>query len=137
MEEALRQPTETIAQSPAVEPGACREMTPEESALRPMESPVPAAETPPPQPRIALPRFRSHKVVEAAKVVHVDESALILDPGDGRDQFVQPVSEEWVQRHKPRAGGYFVRYSDGYESWSPAEAFEAGYGRLVGASLRP
>ena len=25
------------------------------------------------------------------------------------------------------AGGYYVRYPDGYESWSPAEAFEEGY----------
>ena len=28
---------------------------------------------------------------------------------------------------KHEAGGYYVRYPDGYESWSPAEAFEEGY----------
>lgn len=31
--------------------------------------------------RVPLPRYRSRTVVEAAKIVHVEESALILDPG--------------------------------------------------------
>lgn len=28
---------------------------------------------------------------------------------------------------KGKVGGYYVVYEDGYESWSPAEAFEKGY----------
>lgn len=32
-----------------------------------------------------------------------------------------PVDED------PRRPGYLVRYADGYESWSPKEAFEAAY----------
>lgn len=36
----------------------------------------------------------------------------------------------YVQKHAPKAGGYFVAYEDGYKSWSPAEAFESGYTRL-------
>ena len=31
----------------------------------------------------------------------------------------------------PVIGDYFVRYADGYESWSPRKAFEEGYG-LIG-----
>lgn len=38
--------------------------------------------------------------------------------------------DEYMQKHQPRAGGYFVVYKDGYESWSPAEAFEEGYTRV-------
>ena len=35
--------------------------------------------------------------------------------------------EAYLDKHEPQAGGYYVRYADGYESWSPAEAFENGY----------
>ena len=37
------------------------------------------------------------------------------------------VSREYLFKHKPIAGGYYVRYKDGYESFSPALAFEEGY----------
>ena len=37
------------------------------------------------------------------------------------------VSRQYAVKHDPRAGGYFVVYEDGYESWSPAGVFEAGY----------
>jgi hypothetical protein len=40
------------------------------------------------------------------------------------------VSAEYVMRHKPQVGGYYVVYPDGYKSWSPAEAFESGYTRI-------
>lgn len=40
------------------------------------------------------------------------------------------VSHEWYAKHKPEAGGYFVVYDDGYKSYSPAPAFEAGYSLL-------
>lgn len=35
-----------------------------------------------------------------------------------------------MAKHKPVAGGYFVVYEDGYESFSPAKAFEEGYTRI-------
>jgi len=34
---------------------------------------------------------------------------------------------EFVSKHNPKAGGYYVTYKDGYQSWSPADAFEEGY----------
>ena len=37
------------------------------------------------------------------------------------------VLQPYVEKHAPRVGGYFVRYDDGYESFSPAAAFEGGY----------
>ena len=40
------------------------------------------------------------------------------------------VTRAFMARHQPEVGGYFVRYEDGYESFSPAAAFESGYTRL-------
>jgi hypothetical protein len=40
------------------------------------------------------------------------------------------VSDEYASKHNPDAGGYYVRYADGYESFSPAQAFEEGYTRI-------
>jgi hypothetical protein len=37
------------------------------------------------------------------------------------------VSAEYLAKHKPEIGGYFVVYDDGYKSFSPAKAFEEGY----------
>ncbi len=37
------------------------------------------------------------------------------------------VEREYVRKHEPQAGGYYVVYQDGYKSWSPADAFEEGY----------
>jgi hypothetical protein len=40
------------------------------------------------------------------------------------------VDGAYLLKHDPRPGGYFVEYADGYRSFSPAEAFEAGYTRI-------
>jgi len=40
------------------------------------------------------------------------------------------ISSEWADKHTPAAGGYFVVYDDGYQSYSPAKAFEEGYTRI-------
>lgn len=70
--------------------------------------------------------YKSHKVVQAAKIlelsVHGDGGVLRLDDGVN-----QHVSLDWLTKHVPEEGGYFVRYPDGYESYSPAEPFESGY----------
>jgi hypothetical protein len=88
----------------------------------------PVSETTP-----ALPRYRSHKIVEAAKildVIHYSSSAIADGWGgvlrlDGFGSW--RVQAEYVAKHDPKEGGYYVRYADGYESFSPAEAFEEGY----------
>lgn len=41
-----------------------------------------------------------------------------------------PLTPEYVAKHKPEVGGYYVVYEDGYKSFSPASAFESGYTRL-------
>jgi len=37
------------------------------------------------------------------------------------------VAGDYVKKHSPLPGGYYVLYEDGYESYSPAKAFEDGY----------
>lgn len=41
------------------------------------------------------------------------------------------VEAAYLEKHKPVVGGYFVVYDDGYQSFSPAFAFEAGYERII------
>lgn len=76
-----------------------------------------------------LPAYRSHKTVHALKITEVHQPDGAGTPGslhfDGWSPRV--MTAEWMTKHAPQAGGYWVRYEDGYESWSPAEAFEKGY----------
>ena len=57
-----------------------------------------------------------------------DGSATITPEEDGYAPF--KVDCDYVRKHQPKAGGYFVVYKDGYKSWSPAEAFEDGYTKI-------
>lgn len=86
-------------------------------------------------------KFKSHKVVEAAKIARIS----LRERGSDWDLWLifedtsyVVVPRNWADRHAPRpeeleslVGGYLVRYLDGYTSWSPAEAFEEGYTSLV------
>jgi hypothetical protein len=74
-----------------------------------------------------LPKYRSHKEVWALKIkdIKIVEGVTILYPEEtGYKAFA--VSAEYVEKHEPKVGGYFVRYENGHESFSPAEPFEAG-----------
>lgn len=82
-------------------------------------------------------RYTSHKEVDAAKIKAVGElktdtqTRTLAIEGE-----VMQVNEDWYQKHsdqgtKDLVGGYFVRYADGYGSWSPAEAFESGYKEIT------
>ena len=85
-----------------------------------------------------MPKYRSHKEVWALKILEVrndtpsnqddDGSRTIVPADEGFAPF--RVEREYVQKHNPEAGGYYVVYQDGYISWSPAEAFESGYTRI-------
>lgn len=92
----------------------------------------------------SLPRWQCHKVVEAFKIddirkkvrnivtdIEMLSGAVLLGFG-----YEVEVSGAYMQKHSPQLGGYYVRYEDGYESYSPAEAFESGYTRIdEGAGL--
>jgi hypothetical protein len=79
-----------------------------------------------------LPSYKCHKIVDADKItniVDVGESAYhILTETAGVPP--QKVSAAWIEKHHPKVGGYFVEYEDGYQSYSPARAFEEGYTKV-------
>jgi len=72
-------------------------------------------------------RYKSHKEVEAFKITEI----IPVDGVDtfrlGGDDCSVMVLAEYARKHKPEVGGYYVRYADGYESYSPGKAFEDGY----------
>jgi len=90
-----------------------------------------------------MPRYQSHKQVWALIILafefdadkacetnrETDGSATITPAEPGYARF--KVGADYVSKHDPKAGGYYVVYDDGYKSWSPAEAFESGYTRVV------
>lgn len=76
-------------------------------------------------------QYRCHKVVEAAQIKKVRQNAngtgtILTVDGDQIE-----VTDKYMAKHAPQKDGYFVRYEDGYESWSPQEAFESGYSEIV------
>lgn len=83
-----------------------------------------------------MPRYVSHKHVWALKIKDIekrdnnpDTYSYWLVPDDaGYAPFV--LSREYMAKHMPTVGGYYVVYKDGYKSFSPAQAFEEGYTRV-------
>lgn len=85
-----------------------------------------------------LAQYRCHKEVHAGEITYIEPSdandpasTMILHVRDSNGGVVEKeVTAGWMQKHTPQVGGYFVTYADGYESYSPAEAFNDGYTRL-------
>lgn len=89
-----------------------------------------------------MPKYKCHKEVHALKIAIIeldsvkaqasyretDGSAIITPADSGYAPF--RVEHDYVRKHNPAAGGYYVVYADGYKSYSPAEAFEPGYTRI-------
>ena len=83
-----------------------------------------------------MPKYQCHKKVWALKIKDVTYdrpplegvprgNATITPEDEGYEPFV--VDEVWAMKNRPQPGGYYVAYEDGYKSYSPAPAFEAGY----------
>lgn len=78
-----------------------------------------------------LPLYQCHKKVRALQIREIhrapngEPGAYIYPAEPGYAPF--HVTEEWLKRHLPSAGGYFVLYEDGYKSYSPRLPFEQGY----------
>lgn len=83
-----------------------------------------------------MPLYQCHKQVWALKIKEIKQSPADLanDVGgtwtlvpedDGYAEFTIP--HDFMCKHKPEVGGYYVVYKDGYKSYSPATAFEEGY----------
>ncbi len=86
-----------------------------------------------------MPKYRSHKEVWALKIVsirHIEDRPGVEADGSATLTFEEEgyaaicVSPEYMQKHMPQIGGYYVVYEGGYASWSPARVFEDGYTRV-------
>lgn len=95
-----------------------------------------------------LAAYKCHKVVLAGRIHEIEQDGfpggfcrLVFTP---RDQLAEEVGicerlsivvpEAYVQKHKPTVGGYYVLYTGGYESFSPADSFIEGYSKLAQAT---
>ena len=76
-----------------------------------------------------MPKYECHKKVWALKIAGIvgdQHGGVYFQPAeDGYDKV--PMSPEYVAKHKPEVGGYYVVYEDGYKSFSPASAFESAF----------
>ena len=90
-----------------------------------------------------MPKYLSHKEVWALKIAKIEpacgdrpagpnedtDGGVIITPEDeGYAPF--RVDHDYVRKHSPQVGGYYVVYQDGYKSWSPEKAFEEGYTQI-------
>ncbi len=91
------------------------------------------------KPAAEMPRYKCHKEVWALKIKNIDrdsdkareeqretDGSSIITPEEERYAPFK-VDANYMHKHKPEIGGYYVVYSDGYNSFSPAKAFEDGY----------
>jgi hypothetical protein len=80
---------------------------------------------------VSLPRYQSHKIVEAAPIIAYERTepcAVWVRIDEAQTEKIG-VPADFFARAIPGVGDYFVRYEDGYVSWSPKQAFEDGYTR--------
>ena len=80
-----------------------------------------------------MPRYKCHKEVGALKIAGIDTDygnggAMIVPDEEGFASF--SVSQSFLNKFRPYVGGYYIVYADGYKSFSPPRAFEAGYSKL-------
>ena len=73
-------------------------------------------------------RYKPHKEVYALKIAIIEHcvGGALFTAAD-KDYGTFEVSSEYVKKYSPQAGGYYVVYRDGHESWSPGLAFEDGH----------
>lgn len=82
-----------------------------------------------------LPRWRCHKVVRGFQIAQMVplEGTTQVRLIDATGAFQVDVSNQYVIRYKPQVGDYYALYEDGYESLSPADAWEGGYAPIDAA----
>ena len=84
---------------------------------------------------IELPRYQSHKQVWALQIERVEVPADTGGPVTLHFVYSEyaprKVPRDVYGKHQPLDGWYMVQYEDGYISFSPPEAFEGGYRRIL------
>lgn len=88
--------------------------------------------------QVEMPRYKCHKEVWALKIKAIEQAPTDQECCNvGGDWYLMPEEagygrvmvghNDYMLKHKPEVGGYYVVYADGYKSYSPAKAFEEGY----------
>lgn len=75
-----------------------------------------------------MPKYKCSKEVwalEIDEIIEGEKGAMITPSDEGFAPFA--VDSEYMAKHKPETGGYYVVYKDGYKSFSPGKAFRDGY----------
>lgn len=91
-------------------------------------------------PQAEMPKYQCHKKVWALKIKAIGQSPESQERiNQSGDWYILPeevgygaviISYDFINKHRPQIGGYYVVYDDGYKSYSPAKAFEDGYTRI-------
>jgi hypothetical protein len=84
-----------------------------------------------------LPLYQCHKRVRAFKIKEISD-VRVVDQRSVRyltpeDRGIPPIAvscAKYTSKHEPEVGGYYVEHEDGYQSYSPAKAFEEGYNQV-------
>ena len=98
-----------------------------------------------------LPVWRCHKEVEGFQIANILAQELgtatntVAPPryiggrlvcskteyvlSDETGEFTAVVGDDYYEKNEPYIGGYFVRYDNGHESFSPSDVFEDGYSK--------
>jgi len=88
-----------------------------------------------------MPKYLCHKRVWALKIKAInDVTAPEGSESDGSKEIVPEeanfapfkIDSDYITKHDPQVGGYYVVYEGGYKSFSPADAFEGGYTKIDG-----
>jgi hypothetical protein len=77
--------------------------------------------------QIAMPRYKSSKIVAALEIASVEGHTLTFVEA-GYAPIEAPA--EMFLRYTPVPGDRYMVYPDGYKSFSPKKAFEEGYERI-------
>lgn len=94
---------------------------------------------------LPLPTYQCHKRVQALCIKAVIENPRGYELHFEDERFApMQVDAAWIIKQltgdkglNHLIGGYAVWYDDGYMSWSPAAAFEAGYSLLLTVDFTP
>jgi len=70
-----------------------------------------------------IPQYKCHKIVCAFEIGKIESYTLFSVCG----RYSAKVGMAYVDAQPLNKPGYYVRYENGYESWSPKAVFEAGY----------
>jgi|GEM_PF-642057 len=85
------------------------------------------------KPKIEMPQYLCHKKVWALKIKRIQEHTEHISTLHFEDERYAPIDVDidYLRKHEPEPGGYYVVYADGYNSYSPAKAFEEGYALIT------